>query len=383
MTTSRLRDIPAFAFEIDRIGAEIRDRPEVIRLDDLHTDLAPTPAAIEATKNDLAGEEANRYLPLTGRPELKRAVAEQLRSRSGASYDPESEVVITCGGTEGMLDALLATVEPGDEVIMTDPSYAGMIARVRMLGGVPKLVPFRAESGRWRLDLDALAAATSERTSAVFLMNPSMPTGAVLSLEEWQALARLCAEREAWLIYNAAHEAVVYDGAPLVHPASVEELRPWLINVGTVSKERRMIGWRVGWVAADRRIAGDIALVHVNNTVTPTGIAQAGARAAIEAPGADLTGAIAEWQRRRDALLDGLEGLPIIAAAGGWTMVLEVAQLGHTGRQAAQALLEHDVAVAPMDDWGEEVGEGYVRLVFSAEPPQRLRLAAERLRAVL
>ena len=112
-------------------------------------------------------DAANSWLPFTGKTDLKRAVADQLAERSGMRYDPETQIVITCGDGDAMVDALFVTTDPGDEVILTDPTYAGVINRVRIVGAVPRLVPLHPESGEWRLDLDALAASVSSRTRAI------------------------------------------------------------------------------------------------------------------------------------------------------------------------------------------------------------------------
>ncbi|MHA2193402.1 MAG: pyridoxal phosphate-dependent aminotransferase, partial [Candidatus Thorarchaeota archaeon] len=241
--------------------------PEVLRLENLDTDLAPPAAAIAATQAAIGRDEDNSYLPFTGRLALREAIAQHVREQTGYNYSPR-EVVITCGGTEGMFDALLATTDPGDEVILTDPTYAGMIYRVRLAGALPKLVPFIASNGEWRLDLDALRAAVSGKTRVLFIMNPSMPSGAVLNREEWSAISNICQECSAWLIYNAVMERILFDGRPFIHPAGSVGMGERTIIVGSVSKEYRMIGWRVGWVVGPASIMSDIALVHIYNVVT-------------------------------------------------------------------------------------------------------------------
>ncbi|MBV9227743.1 MAG: pyridoxal phosphate-dependent aminotransferase, partial [Chloroflexi bacterium] len=176
MSVQRLAGIPGFA--IDAVAAAAGNDPEILRLENLDTDLSP-PSTVEAvTRAAIGRDENNSYLPFTGSLALRAAVAQHLSQQTGHSYDPESEVVITCGGTEGIFDALLATTDPGDEVIVTDPTYAGMINRVRLAGAVPKFVPFRRQGHEWRLDLQALQAAVSPRTRVLFIMNPSMPSGA-------------------------------------------------------------------------------------------------------------------------------------------------------------------------------------------------------------
>jgi len=283
-----------------------------------------------------------------------------------------------------MLDALLALTEPGDEVILTDPTYAGMIYRVRLAGAVPRLVPFQLESAAWRLDLDALSAAVTPRSRVVFFMNPSTPSGAVLSREEWEAVAELCRERDLRLVYNAAMERILFDGRTVFHPATLQGMAERTITVGSVSKEFRMIGWRIGWVVAPPDISGEIARVHIYNTVTATGISQAGARAALRAPDEDFHRCRAEWEHRRDALSAALIGYGAVPAAGGWSQLLDVGSLGHDSFTASRLLLEQGrVAATPMRDWGGPTADRYVRLVFSNEPVERLAELGRRLSAAI
>ena len=120
--------------------------------------------------------------------------------------------MITAGGTQGLISALLAVIEPGDEVLLTDPTYAGMIHRVTFAGGVPMFVPMKVVDRRWRLDLDMLRAMVTSRTRAMVLSNPNMPAGHVLSEAEWMAIRELCVTRNLWLLYDAALEDVLYEG---------------------------------------------------------------------------------------------------------------------------------------------------------------------------
>ena len=382
MSVRRLVGIPGFA--IDEVAARAGADPHVLRLENLDTDVPPPAAAVQATRAAVGTDDANSYLPFTGTVELRAAVAQRLERQTGRPYDPDHEVVITAGGTEGMLDALLAIIDPEDEVVLTDPTYAGMINRVRLAGGVPRLVPLVQGIGEWRLDLDALRAAVTSRTRVVFLMNPSMPSGAVLDRVEWEAVAELCRKHDCWLLYNAAMERILFDGRGVIHPAGLAGMGERTIVVGSVSKEYRMIGWRVGWVAGPEAIMADIARVHLYNVVTPTGIAQSGAAAALREPPPDVAAAVAEWERRRDAVLLSLSGFPLVRPAGGWSMLLDVRAMGHDSFTASRLLLERGrVAATPMRDWGEVNGDRFVRLVFSNEPVARLMELGDRLRRAL
>src|SRR5687768_14710903 len=201
MRAKRMTEIPGFG--IDRVAAAVGEDPDVLRLENLDTDLVPPEAALRATREAVGRDDANSWLPFTGKADLRQAVADQFGERSGVTVDPDAQVVITCGEGDAMVDALFVTTDPGDEVILFDPTYAGMINRVRIVGAVPRLVPLRPEDGEWRLDTDALAGAVTERTRAIFVANPGMPTGNHFSDEEWEAIASICRERDAWLVYLA------------------------------------------------------------------------------------------------------------------------------------------------------------------------------------
>lgn len=376
---ARLHDIPGFS--IDRVAAAAGEDPSVLRMENLDTDLRPPAAAIAATHAAVGSDKANSYLPFTGTDELRRAAATHVSRLSGVEYDPTCQCVITAGGTAGMFNALLAALDPGDEVILTDPTYAGMIYRVRLAGAVPRLVPWVPAGGDWRLDLDALEAALSPRTRMLFLMNPSMPSGAVLDAREWDRIAGLCTDRSLWLLYNAAMERILYDGRGYVHPAALPGMAERTITVGSVSKEYRMIGWRVGWVVGPMSVMPDIAKVGIYNVVTPVGIAQPAAAAALAAREDGLADAVAEWERRRDRIVAELAGLPLTRAAGGWSMLLDVAALGLDSFTASERLLTAGrIAATPMRHWGEVNGDRFVRFVFSNEPLARLTGLGARVR---
>ena len=210
MSAERLRHIPGF--NIDKVAAAAGNDPDVLRMENLDTDIPPPAVAIEATRAAVGENDANSWLPFNGRDDLKAAVADLVARRGGPAYDPRREIVITCGEGEAMLDALLCLTDPGDEVILTDPTYAGMVNRVRLVGADPRLVPLRPDSGEWRLDVDALTATVGDRTRVIFLNNASFPTGWVASPEEWQAISSLCVERDLWLLYWAGFEGVLFDG---------------------------------------------------------------------------------------------------------------------------------------------------------------------------
>lgn len=381
MRARRLDDIPGFG--IDKVAAAAGQDPDVLRLENLDIDIPPPPGVIEATRGAIGPDEYNSYLPFSGRDDLKAAVADHVEHRSGVRYAPGSEIVITQGDGDNLLDVLLATIDPGDEVVLTDPTYAGMINRVRLAGGVPRFVPHVTRDGAWRLDLDALAECVNDRTKALFVMSASFPTGAVFDREEWDALTSTAREHNLHIIYWALMEGLVFDGREVIHPASFPQMRDRVVTVGSVSLEYRMIGWRVGWIVADADTADAAGLVHIYNGIVTGGFGQAGALTALRAPEADFRAAVAELQRRRDVMVEQLAGLPVVRPEGGCSLLLDTDDMGVPADTASQRLLDHKVAATPMTVWGERVAPRHVRLVFSNEPVERLELLGERVRWAL
>ena len=382
MSVRRLAEIPGF--NIDRVAAAAGDDPSVLRLENLDTDLPPPEEAMAATRAAIGTDEANSWLPFTGRDDLKESVARLIERRGGPAYDGPREIVITSGEGDAMLDALLCLTDPGDEVILTDPTYAGMINRVRLAGAVPRLAPLRVQNGEWRLDPDGLAAAVSARTRVVFINNASFPSGWVASDEEWEQICSLCRERDLWLLYWGGFEAVLFDGREVRHPAAMPDMRERTVIVGAASLELRMIAWRVGWVVCPTtELASDVSRVHIYNGLTPSGFAQIGVRAGLDLGDDHVWQANVEYQRRRDETIRQLDGLPIVKPSGAWSLLLDVNTINQEPGDVSRRLLAHKVAATSMVGWGGDVAARYLRFVFSNEPVERLATLGERVHAAL
>ncbi|HWK27333.1 MAG TPA: pyridoxal phosphate-dependent aminotransferase [Solirubrobacter sp.] len=375
---SRMEGIAGFG--IDRVAAAVFD-PDVLRLENLDTDLPLPPEAVAVTRAALDDPVSNSWLPFTGDLGLRDAISDHVFARHGVRYDPVREVVVTCGGTEGVLDVLLATLDPGDEVVLTDPIYAGLVNRVRLAGGTPAFAPLRVVDGEWRLDGEALEAAITPRTVALLLMSPSMPTGCVLTAEDWALVGALCKEHDLFLVYDAAMEALLFDGREPAGPLAVDGMRERTVVVGSMSKAYRMIGWRVGWIAGPESVVSDAGWVHTYNTTGNVSVARRAAEAVLRGPQGHVAEAVAELQRRRDAIFAALPDWPLVRPAGGWSLLVDVAALGTTPAAASEAMLAAGVAATPMTGWGGEAAARHVRFVFSAEPVERLMSLSSRLGA--
>jgi aspartate/methionine/tyrosine aminotransferase len=399
--TTRVQSLAGIG--VDRMGAlaarqeeSLVTKPEAghghnkpLRMENLDTDIPPNPVALEATTKALKSKEDNSYLPFVGQLGLRNAAAAHVSRTTGnvAQYSGEENCVITAGGLSGVLNTLFATVEPGEGVLLTDPTYIGLINRVKLVGAIPVLLPLEFRPGdTWKFPGDELVQfieSTQEkhgiRISALLLSSPALPSGLYLEKKDWQAVADVCISYDLLLLYDAAFERLLFDDRPVIHPASFTGMSERTITIGSASKELRLIGWRVGWIVGPTWLIPDIQLVGMANVVVPVGIAQKAAQAALENSEKDCLEFTRELQARRDLLMQELRGLPAGIPAGGWSFVLRV----KNGKEATSALMKEGIFTTPMDGWGEAHGERFVRFVFSNEPCQRLKGIGAKVRAAL
>ena len=359
--------------------ADLADaRPGAYRLENADAVIPPAAHVIEATRAAVGDDRHNSYLPLRGLPELREAIAHRLREDYGLTYDPEGEIVVTSGAGEAMLNCLLAFTDPGDRVVLTNPTYSGMAQRTRLAGAVQSFADLDEARG-WHLDETRFRAA-SRGAKVVFYASPCMPTGTVFTPEETELIAGAAAEQDAVLLYNGSLEKMLYDGNHVTHPAALPGMRERTVIVSSVSKNYNMMGWRIGWVAGPRDLIGPLEDVHIFNGIMPGGFAQAGAAAALAGQQDWLDEIVASHQRLRDVLIEELspiEELTVAAPEGGYFFLGNIARLGVESPEFCQRLLEATgVALTPMVAWGaDDFGRHHVRFIFTDEPEERLREA--------
>jgi len=371
---------------VDRMGAIADDAsgPPFLRLENLDIDIPPDPEAVARTVQAASFDPDNSYLPFVGQSRLRDVAARHVSALSGVTYSGARNCVISAGGLSGILNALLATVEVGDEVLVTDPTYAGLLNRIRLAGGTPKYVPFSfTPGGEWKLDREALQQAVGPRVRTMLLMSPSMPSGGCFDEEDWRTIAALCVQHDITLILDTAMERLLYDGRKVIHPAGLPGMAERTITVGSSAKELRMIGWRVGWTVAPESYMPDLVAVSLANVVVPVGIAQDAVATALEQSPRTLAPYVAELERRRDTVLDELKDLPVGVPGGGWSLLLRTSDFGIDGQTLSERLLAQRVCATAMKGWGETHGTQYLRFVFSNEPVERLRGLGDKVRAAL
>lgn len=266
------------------------------------------PQAVKQSCIEAIEKGFNQYARTFGIPELSAALSDKLLRDYGIEADPESCTTICCGGTEAMMAAFLATLDPGDEVLIPYPYYENYRAELIMAGAVPVFVPLEVDAElRFHLNLEALEQAITPRSKGLIINTPHNPTGKVFSTQELQALAELC-ERHNLLIYtDETYEHMVY--APLQHiaPASIPGIWERSITISSLSKSYSATGWRIAWAVAPAEITTAIRKVHDFLTISAPHPMQKAAVTALQLPAHYYTDLLATYAERRELICHGLE----------------------------------------------------------------------------
>ena len=325
-----------------------------------------TPAPIlEAGIASLRGGNTG-YTSNSGRIELRRLTAEHLRRLYGAEYDPETEIVITVGVSEGLYLALTAILNPGDEVIVPEPCFVAYKPEVIFAGGEPVVAPTYAEDA-WQLRPETIEALITPRTKAILIGFPSNPTGAVISRATMAALGRLAVDRDLFLISDETYDRLIY-GVEHVCAGSVPGIRDSSIILYGFSKAYAMTGWRVAATLAPAEVSRAMLKVHQYTIMSAPTPAQHAAEAALGPEGeAAMREMVAEYDRRRRVMHRGLcaIGLDCVEPHGAFYVFPSVRGTGMTSEEFAERLLQEErVAVVPGESFGE-CGAGYVRCTYA------------------
>ncbi|MGW7262685.1 pyridoxal phosphate-dependent aminotransferase [Streptomyces sp. NPDC054842] len=339
----------------------------------------------EAAVRALRAGRGNQYPPGPGVPELRRAVTEHQRRRYGLSYDPDTEVLVTAGATEAIAATLLALLEPGDEVIAFEPYYDSYAACIAMAGGTRVPVTLRPHEGAFRLDLDELRDAVTDRTRLLLINTPHNPTGTVLTREELTEIARLAVERDLIVVTDEVYEHLVFDGAEHLPPASFPGMRERTVSIGSAGKTFSFTGWKVGWVTAPPALVTAVRSAKQYLTYVASGPFQYAVAEALALPDAYFDAFRADMRAKRDLLAAGLEeaGFGVFRPAGTYFVTTDIRPLGESdGFAFCRSLPERAGVVAVPNavfyDHREE-GAPFVRFAF-CKRTEVLTDAAERLR---
>ena len=306
------------------------------------------------------------YTSNFGTIELRRALAAHLERRYGVRYDPATEILITIGASEAVDLALRATCDPGDEVILHEPSYVAYVPAIVFAGGVVRSVATRFEDD-FALDPAAVEAAVTPRTKGLFLGYPANPTGAVLNDDVQDELARIAREHDLLVYSDEIYDRLAYGTYRHRAFSSLPGMRERTILMGGFSKAYAMTGWRVGWMCAPAQILEGIVKVHQYGIMSAPTVAQDAALAALEGGEPHVVAMVAEYDRRRRLLVDGLNriGLPTFEPRGAFYAFPKITSTGLSSDDFTERLLrEEQVAVVPGNAFGPS-GEGHVRMCYA------------------
>ena len=329
-------------------------------------DFDPDPRILDAAVRALR-EGYNQYATTWGAPQLRNAVAAKQSAAWGRAVDPDTEITVACGATEAMIAAMLAAVDPGDEVIVFEPFYENYGPDCVISGAVPRYVALRPPD--WSFDPDELSRAFTAKTRAIVINTPHNPTGKVYSLEELELIARLCREHGAIAITDEIYEHLVYRGRH-VSIATLPDMAERTITISGASKTYSVTGWRIGWLIAPPSLSSAIRKVHDFLTVGAAHPLQIAIAEALRLAPSFYTELLGDYQERRDAIVTGLQesGFEVASPDGAYYVMAGIKAFGAIDDVTFARRLIEEVAVAtvPASSFYHDpaLGRGHIRFSF-------------------
>lgn len=322
-------DIRRMSRECERVGG--------INLGQGICDLPSIPELVEGACDAISSSKST-YSKFEGIDLLRERIARKIDRFNGFHVDPASEIVVTVGSTGGFAAATMATLNAGDEVILFEPYYGYHLNTLKVLGVTTKFVPLQQPD--WSIDFDALRAAFGPKTRGIVVCTPSNPCGKVFTREELEKIAALCHEFNAWCFTDEIYEYIVYDGRQHLSMAAVD--RDVAVTISGFSKTFSVTGWRIGYVAADRRVTQPIGLINdLFYVCAPTPL-QWGIARALEIGDEYYANLCADYQKKRDMLAEALEegSFRPFVPQGAYYMLAEVPKEMGNASEAAMTLIE-------------------------------------------
>lgn len=345
----------------------------------------PAPAILKDAAKQAIDDEFNQYAITWGAKPFRDAICAKYKRTYGLEFDPEREVTVVCGSTEGMIASLLAVTNPGDEIIVFEPYYENYQPDALLAGADRRLVTLHPPD--WTFDREELRRAFNARTKAIILNSPNNPTGRVFTRQELEFIAQLCQEHDALCITDEIYEHIVFDGLEHIPVMSLPGMRDRAILVNSMSKTYSVTGWRVGWVLASPDLTDSIRKVHDFLTVGAAAPLQQAGVAALALPDSYYAELSAGYAERRGRMLAMLErtGFRSFRPAGAYYVMADIAGFGFPDDVAfARHLVEKvGVAVVPGSSFFDhpENGKQIVRFCF-CKKYETLEAAEEKLRRI-
>ena len=352
--------------EMTRLNLALNGPNKAVNFAQGFPDFDPDPRIIDAAARALR-DGYNQYATTWGAPLLRQAIARRQSAVWGRSVDPETEITVSCGATEAMIAAMLAAVDPGDEVVVFEPFYENYGPDCVISGAIPRYVALRPPD--WTFDPDELRAAFNSRTRAVVVNTPHNPTGKVYSQSELELIAQLCQQHDAIAITDEIYERLVYRGRH-ISIATLPGMAERTITISGASKTYSVTGWRIGWLIAPPSLASAIRKVHDFLTVGAAHPLQIAVAEALEFPPSFYVELLGDYQERRDAIVTGLQDCGFTASApdGAYYVMAGIEAFGADDDVAFSRRLIEEAAVAtvPASSFYHDpsLGRGHVRFSF-------------------
>jgi aminotransferase len=340
------------------------------------------PEEVKLAATDAIMRDVNQYAITWGAKSFRDAIAEKTSWYIGLEVDPEREITVTCGSTEAMIAALMAIVNPGDEVVVFEPFYENYGPDAILSGATPRYVALRAPD--WSFDPDELAAAFNNNTKAIIINTPNNPTGKVFTREELESIASLCRKWDVIAITDEIYEHILYNGKKHVAMATIDGMRERTITINALSKTYSVTGWRVGYTIAAPEITQAIRKVHDFLTVGAAAPLQEAGAYALRLPRSYYDGLQELYRERRDRIIQVLKdvGFGVWDPDGAYYVMTDISKFGYADDQAFAHFLVKDigVAVVPGSSFYHEpyMGRDQVRFCF-CKRDETLTAAEERL----
>ncbi len=325
------------------------------------------PEEIKAAARDAITRDINQYAITWGAKSLRNAIAEKFQLTQGLTIDPEREITVCCGSTEAMMAAMMAIINPGDEVVVFEPFYENYGPDAILSGASPRFVRLRAPD--WSFDAEELARAFSNKTKAIILNTPNNPTGKVFSRAEMETIRDLCVRHNSFLITDEIYEHMLYDGAKHISAATIEGLRERTITINALSKTYSVTGWRVGWAIAPPEVTSAIRKVHDFLTVGAAAPLQEAGAIALRFPDSYYEQLAGDYLERRDRLLGilGDAGFKCFTPRGAYYIMTDISAFGFANDVdfARYLVKEIGVAAVPGSSFYHNPADGAQQLRFT------------------
>ena len=340
------------------------ERPEIVSLGVGEPDFVTPKPIIGAAINSL-NEGKTFYTSNQGLPILREKISKYLLDRFDIKYDKD-EILLTAGSSQGILAALMAIINPGDEIIVTEPTYICYVPDIEMCGGKAVVTPLKAEN-EFKLTKEELSKYITPKTKAVFLSFPNNPTGAIMTKEDLEEIAPIILENDLYVISDEIYAELTY-GSKHCSIASFDDFKERTILISGFSKAFAMTGWRLGYVCAPKHIFEQILKIQQYIMLSAPTMAQYGAIAALDKCIPDMESMVKEYNLRREYLLKSFKelGIECFDAKGAFYLFPSIKKFNMSSRDICLKLLhEHNVLVVPDSAFGES-GEGYIRISYAA-----------------